>query len=93
MASIKISLESAELKAVKRLAEEMKVDVEDLAYAALNRMMLVSDEKDVRDDVLQTRAWRKDNLPMWSDSAGSIHAYEGMPDLEPQPRKGKMTRS
>jgi hypothetical protein len=87
MASIKISLESAELAAVKRFAAEMKLSTEDIAYAALNRLMLASDEKEVQDDILQTRAWRKDNLPLWSDSAGSIHAYEGMPDLESEPRK------
>jgi hypothetical protein len=23
---------------------------------------------------------------LWSDSAGSIHAYESMPDEQPQPR-------
>lgn len=85
MSAIKISLDSAELAAVRRLAEELNVRPEDLAYCALNRLMLQSDHLEAREDIIQTKAWRKDNLPLWSDSAGSVHAYESMPDEESQP--------
>lgn len=86
MYGIKIHLESAEFAAVKRLADELGVKPEEVAYAALNRLMLQSEDREAREDVRQTRDWRKDNLPLWSDSAGSVHAYESMPDEEPQPK-------
>ncbi|MFA5262665.1 MAG: hypothetical protein WC378_02490 [Opitutaceae bacterium] len=86
MSAIKVHLEAAELSAVRRLAGELDVKPEDIAYAALNRLMLQSEEEEVRKDILDTRGWRGENLPQWSDSAGAIHAYESMPDEEPQPR-------
>lgn len=85
MSAIKIHLDTAELKAVQRLADSWNVSPEDIAYASLNRLMLQAEEAATRDDVLQTRAWRRDNLPLWSDSAGSVHAYESMPDEASQP--------
>jgi len=87
MSAIKIALDSAEIAAVRRLAEELNVSPEEIAYCALNRLMLLQENAEAREDIVQTKAWRKDNLPLWSDSAGSVHAYEGMPDEEPQPRK------
>lgn len=91
MSAIKIHLDAAELKAVQRLADAWNVSTEDIAYAALNRLMLQAEETATRDDVLQTRAWRGENLPLWSDSAGSVHAYESMPDEASQPRKRNRT--
>ncbi|MBL9204557.1 MAG: hypothetical protein JNN01_05700 [Opitutaceae bacterium] len=67
----------------------MNVSLEDVAYCALNRLMLELSDRQVRTEVLETRAWRSDNLPLWSDSAGSVHAYEGMPDDEPAPSDRK----
>jgi len=87
MSAIKIALDSAEITAVRRLAEELNVAPEDVAYCALNRLMLLTENAEAREDIIQTKAWRKDNLPLWSDSAGSVHAYESMPDEEPQPKK------
>jgi hypothetical protein len=55
------------------------------AFAALNRLMTQSRDPAVATDIIETRAWRRDNLPLWSDSAGSVHAYEGKPDDEPAP--------
>ncbi len=86
MSGIKIALDSAELAAVRRLAEELKLTPEDVAYCALNRLMLQADGLEAREDIIQTKAWRKENLPLWSDSAGSVHAYESMPDEEPAPK-------
>ena len=86
MSAIKISLDSAELAAIRRLAEELNVQPEDVAYCALNRLMMQVEHLEAREDILQTKAWRKDNLPIWSDSAGSVHAYESMPDESSQPR-------
>ncbi len=87
MPAIKIQLDSAEYAAVLRFARELHVKPEDVAYAALNRLMLGSEARETRVDIVDTKAWRGDNLPMWSDSAGAVHAYESMPDEESAPRR------
>lgn len=87
MSSIKLHLEAAEYDAVRRHADALGVSVEDVAYAALNRLMLASNNPEVNRDIAETRGWRHHNLPMWSDSAGSVHAYEGKPDNEPEPSR------
>lgn len=83
MSAIRIRLERAEYDAVCRYAEALGVTPEDIAYAALNRLMLCCENTDVNRDIAETREWRGNNLPLWSDSAGSVHAYEGKPDDEP----------
>ncbi len=85
MSGIKLHLDSAELAAVQRYADTVNVRVEDVAYAALNRLMTQCRDPAVATDIIETRAWRRDNLPLWSDSAGSVHAYEAKPDDEPTP--------
>jgi hypothetical protein len=85
MSTIKLHLETAEFAAVNRYAEALGVSPEDVAYAALNRLMLSRAGTDVSRDITETRGWRRHNLPLWSDSAGSVHAYEGKPDDEPEP--------
>lgn len=85
MSAIKLHLEQAERDAVDRFAKAMKVSAEDVVYAALNRLMLCTSDPEVRRDIVETRDWRRANLPMWSDSACSVHAYEGKPDEEPSP--------
>lgn len=87
MSSIRLHLERAEYDAVSRYAEALGVSPEDIAYAALNRLMLSCEDAEVNRDIAETRAWRRDNLPAWSDSAGSVHAYEGKPDDEPERSK------
>lgn len=85
MSGLKIPLEDAELDAVCRFARALDVAPADVAYAALNRLMLDAADADLRADIVQTSRWRRDNLPLWSDSALSVHAYEGLPDDEPEP--------
>lgn len=85
MSAIKIRLDDEELAAVERFAADLNVRAEDVAYAALNRLMMQGRDEGVRTDVIETRAWRGENLPLWSDSAHSVHAYEGKHDDEPQP--------
>ncbi len=87
MPVIKIHLEYAEHDAVQRLADLISVRTEDIAYAALNRLMLQAKDRDVQNDIVLTRRWRQDNLPLWSDSAGSVHNYEGMAPDEPAKSK------
>ena len=85
MSAIKLHLEMAERDALDRYAESIGVSSEDVVYAALNRMLM----KDARDpetiqDIRETKEWRRDNLPLWSDSSASVHAYEGKFDAEPE---------
>lgn len=87
MSAIKIHLESAESDAVSRYAEALHVKPEDVAYAALNRLMLQGRDPSVQKDIQETALWRRDNLPLWSDSAASVHAYEGKHDAEPEPSR------
>lgn len=87
MSAIKIHLDDEELAAVERLARTLKVKAEDVAYAALNRLMIQSRDEAIRRDVVETKAWRGENLPLWSDSAHSVHAYEGKHDAEPEPSR------
>ena len=67
MSAVKLHLEDAEYAAVERFAKSLNVSMEDVAYCALNRLMLEIGSLQVRTEVLETRAWRSDNLPLWSD--------------------------
>ncbi len=87
MHTIKIHLEEAEFNAVARLAELTRTHPEDVAYSALNRLMLQGRDRAVQEDIVATHDWRKDNLPLWADTAGAVHAYECMPDVEPSKSK------
>jgi hypothetical protein len=87
MHSIKLHLDQSEFDAVERFAATLNVKPETVAYCALNRLMLTARDPEVRKDIVETADWRKDNLPLWSDSARSVHAYEGKADDEPEPSK------
>ena len=87
MSALKVHLDDEELAAIERVAAMLNVKAEDVAYAAINRLMLKADQPEVHDDIVETRLWRHDNLPLWSDSAHSVHAYEGKHDDEPRPSR------
>jgi len=87
MPIIKLHLENAEYDAVERFATAIHAKPEAVAYAALNRLMLDARNPEVRKDILETWDWHHKNLPLWSDSAGSVQAYESKPDDEPRPSK------
>ncbi len=87
MSAIKIHLEYAEYSAVARYAESLGVTPEDVAFAALNRLMMRCEEPATKADIAETREWRRNNLPLWSDSACSPHPYEGKPDEQPEPAR------
>jgi hypothetical protein len=50
-------------------------------------MMLTARDPEVGKDIRETSQWRHHNLPLWSDSAASVHAYEGKHDAEPEPSR------
>lgn len=86
MFTIKIHLDPAEQAAVSRFASTLHVSPEDLAYAALDRLMRQANDPATRRDILETRGWRRDNLPLWADTERSVHAYEGANDDQPEQR-------
>ena len=86
MAAIKLHVENEELVAVKRLGDALKVSPDDVAYTALHRLMLQSNDPGVRAEILQVRDWRRNTLPQWSDTAHSVHVYESLPDEQQHPR-------
>lgn len=84
MSAVKLHLEMAERDALDRYADSLGVSPEDVVYAALNRLLLQGRDPEVQQDIRETKLWRKDNLPLWSDSSASVHAYEGKHDAEPE---------
>jgi hypothetical protein len=87
MPAIKLHLEQAEYDAVERFARQLKLKPEAIAYGALNRLMLEARKPEVRTEIAETWVWHRQNLPLWSDSACSVHAYEGKADDEPEPSR------
>jgi hypothetical protein len=85
--NIKLHLDEAESAPVVRLAEALKVKPEDVLYSALNRLMLHARENAVQEEIIRTRQSRNNNLPLWADTAGSVHNYEGMAPCEPAKSK------
>lgn len=80
MNAIKLHLDEEEYAPVCALAKELNVKPEDIAYAALNRVMLNLSDPLLRSEIVHTRLWRKDNLPRWGDPARAVHAYESKTD-------------
>jgi hypothetical protein len=85
MAVIKIHLEQEELSAIKRRASELGITVEALAYGALNCSMSHIKEGYCRTRIDQAVSDRGQDLPLWSDSARCIGAYESKGDLSEAP--------
>ncbi len=102
--NIKLHLDQAEYDPIERTAEAYGCEVEDVVYTAVNEYMLRignfkeqcgaecrkihTDFAAMRTEVLNTKLARKNNLPLWADSAGSVHNYEGLgPDLAAKSKK------
>ncbi len=85
--TIKIHLDDAEMNPVQRLADTLHVTPEDVAYAALNRLMLEARDPAIQSEIVNLKLAKANNLPLWADTAGSVHAYEGMRDVEPEKSK------
>ena len=87
MPAIKVHLDRSEFDAVERFASGMNVKLEAVVYCALNRLMLDARNPELSSEIAQTWEWHRTNLPLWSDSACSVHAYEGKADDEPEPSR------
>ena len=87
MSTIKVHLEDAEYQPVERLADMLQLETEDVVYAALNQLMLHARDEQTHAEIMRVSHWKTKSLPLWADTAGSVHAYEGMPDCEPTQSK------
>jgi len=78
MNGITIHLEGAELENVRRHAEALGVDCEDIAYAAIQRLMheLEAHPQEIDREILHTRAERSSHLPSWSASGRTLHPFQ-----------------
>ncbi len=102
--TIKLHLDHAEAAPIERAAEAFGCSPEDLVYAAVNLYMLrlgsfteqcgpdckkmFTDFETMRSAVLNLKLARTNNLPLWADSAGSVHNYEGFgPDQAVRSKK------
>lgn len=86
MSVIRVHLESAEMHVVTRLSQALSVSKEDVAYAALDRLMTSARDPETQQYIKNSSATRKQNLPRWADTARSVHAYEGGHDDQPEER-------
>ena len=77
MPSIKIHLEAEEYEPIQRLAKQLDIEIKDIAYTAINRLMMKQTDEDIQKAIQNTHKWRKQDLPIWADKAQEIHAYEG----------------
>lgn len=87
MAAITLELEQAEQGALARFAESLGVTPTDVAYAALNHLMMRCEDPGLQLDIVETRNWRRDHLPLWSDSACAAYAYDRSLVDEPLPSR------
>jgi hypothetical protein len=78
MPTIRLRLEPEEIAPLRRLAHELQVDPDDVAYAALNHFMGALNQPEVKESVARLKAARRTQLPLWADHAREIHAYESM---------------
>lgn len=101
---IKLHLEWAEFEPIERTAEAMGCDVEDVVYAAVDAFMsrlgnldgycgpecrhAFKDPEAMREHVHNLKEGRKDNLPLWADTAGGAHNYESFPAEHSHKTKG-----
>jgi hypothetical protein len=86
MSVIRVHLESGEGNVVLRFAKALRVSPEDAVYTALDRLMSETEDPAVRQAIVESKAARRDNLPLWADTERSVHAYEGQPDDQPEER-------
>ena len=85
--NIKLHLDDAESDPVIRLADALRLKPEDILYAGLDRLMMHARESDVQAEIAHSRDVRRQSLPLWADTAGSVHAYEGLPPCMPEKSK------
>jgi hypothetical protein len=82
MDGIKIHLDAAEQAAVRRHAEALGVNCEDIAYVALKRLMLElkAHEKEIDQEIVNTRDSHHPFAPLWNESDSIYRHGSGVDD-------------
>ena len=78
MRRIKLHLEVEEYEPLQRFASELGVPPEVIIYAGLDEVMKRTQDKVVREKIIEIRDMRRSALPSWADHAHEVHAYESM---------------
>ena len=78
--TIKLRLDPEEFAPIARLAHELHVTPEAVAYAGLNGIMRRAREAEARREIIATHAGRHEGLPTWADHARGVHIYESKQD-------------
>jgi len=82
MNGITIHLQVAEFENVRRHAEALGVECEDIALAAVQRMMreLPQHPQEIDREILHFRSERGAHLPMWNQGGRSLYPFEDAGD-------------
>lgn len=77
MNGISIQLEPAELENMRRHAEALGVDCEDIAYAGVQRLLreLAVHPQEIDREILHARAERQSHQTAWGGSVRTIHPF------------------
>ncbi len=78
--TIKIHLDPEEYAPIDRLARELRVTPEAVAYTGLHAIMQHAREPEVRRQIANLQTGRHEGLPAWADDARSVHIYESKQD-------------
>ena len=78
--TIKLHLDPEEFIPIKRLADELHVTPETVAYAGLHGLMERSKEAAARKEIIDMHLCRREGLPSWADDARGVHIYESKHD-------------
>jgi hypothetical protein len=76
MNSVNLQLEPEDYDQIARYAESLGVSVEDVAGAALSRLMRVSHDHEVQNEIAEVRHRRSNSHMPWGGSAGLFHVVE-----------------
>jgi hypothetical protein len=69
--TIKLRLDPEEFAPIARLANELHVTPEAVAYAGLNGIMRRAREAEAHKEIIAAHAGRHEGLPTWADDARS----------------------
>lgn len=88
MSAIKVFLKTEEHDRIQHYAESLGVSAEDVAYAALNRLMheIEKSEDALAKEIVETRDWRHPTVAYWSESTRSVEFSSARVPLPDSPR-------
>lgn len=72
-ATIKLHLDHEEFTPVARLADQLHVTPETIAYAGLDYVM---EHPEIHRAIVDLHLGRREGLPRWADRARGVHIYE-----------------